>query len=151
MAYEGWKSGLACSQGLELRYPFFNHKIIQLAFSTPERLRSRGREVKRLHRRALAGFLPELVLRRADKADFMVMFRRQLDPLIDQIRSDILPRRLDWISAGAANALCAAYRDPAEAGRCEWWLWAFVGCDALVPARPDAERGADRSATARML
>ena len=99
MAYE-MEERLACSQGLELRYPFFNHKIIQLAFSTPERLRSRGREVKRLHRRALAGFLPELVLRRADKADFMVMFRRQLDPLIDQIRSDILPRRLDWIWPG---------------------------------------------------
>ena len=81
----------ACSQGLELRYPFSNHKIIQLAFSTPERLRSRGRELKRIHRRALAGFLPELVLRRADKADFMVMFRRQLDPLIDQIGATSFP------------------------------------------------------------
>jgi asparagine synthetase B (glutamine-hydrolysing) len=128
---------LACSEGLELRYPFCNHKIIQLAFSTPERLRSRGRTSKRIHRRALTGFLPELVLRRADKADFMVMFRRQLDPLIDLIRRDILPGRLDWISTGAANALCDAYRDPAEAGRCEWWLWAFVGCDALVQGLPD--------------
>ena len=41
MAYE-IEERAACSQGLELRYPFFNHKIIQLAFSTPERLRSRG-------------------------------------------------------------------------------------------------------------
>ena len=97
----------------------------------------------------MAGLLPELVLRRADKADFMVMFRRQLDPMIDLIRSDILPRRLDWISAGAAYALCDAYRDPAEAGRCEWWLWAFVGCDALVQGL--AARGAVRSVTARML
>jgi asparagine synthase (glutamine-hydrolysing) len=150
MAYE-IEERAACSQGLELRYPFFNHKIIQLAFSTPERLRSRGRTVKRIHRRALAGFLPELVLRREDKADFMVMFRRQLDPLIDQIRRDILPRRLDWISTGAAHALCDAYRDPAEAGRCEWWLWAFFACDALVQARPDAGPGAVRGPTARML
>ena len=142
---------LACSQGLELRYPFGNHKIIQLAFSTPERLRSRGRTLKRLHRGAMAGFLPEPVLRRPDKADFMVMFRRQLDPMIDRIRRDILPRRPDWISTGAADALCRAYHDPAEAGRCEWWLWAFVCCDELVQALPDVEPGAIRSATAGML
>ena len=135
MAYEIDERS-ACSQGLELRFPFFNHKIIQLAFATPERLRSRGRVSKRIHRRALKGFLPELVLRRTDKADFMVTFRRQLDPLLDGIRQDLLPRRVDWISTGAATALCDAYRDPAEAGRCEWWLWAFFGCDALVEARP---------------
>ena len=101
LAYE-IEERAACSQGLELRYPFFNHKIIQLAFSTPERLRSRGRMAKRIHRRALAGFLPELVLRREDKADFMVMFRRQLDPLMDQIRSEhpSPPSRLDLDRSG---------------------------------------------------
>jgi asparagine synthase (glutamine-hydrolysing) len=127
---------LTSSVGLELRYPFSNHRIIQLAFSTPERLRSRGRLQKRIHRRALAGVLPDRVLQRGDKADFMVMFRRQLDPMIDELRRSILPRRLDWIPAAAAKALCDAYTDPAELGRCEWWLWAFFGCDALAGERP---------------
>jgi asparagine synthetase B (glutamine-hydrolysing) len=150
MAYE-IEERLACSLGLELRYPLSHHKIIQLAFSTPERMRSRGRVLKRIHRRALAGFLPELVLRRPDKADFMVMFRRQLDPMIDELRRDILPRRFDWISTGAANALCDGYHDPAEAGRCEWWLWAFVCCDALARTVPQAELGAVRGAGAAMV
>ena len=73
------------SQGLELRYPFCNHRIIQLAFSTPERLRSRGRVAEAHPSPRARGLLPELGLRREDKADFMVMFRRQLDPMIDQI------------------------------------------------------------------
>lgn len=131
MAFE-IEERLTCSLGLELRYPFCNHRIIQLAFSTPERLRSRGRMQKRIHRRALSGVLPERVLQRADKADFMVMFRRQLDPMIEELRQRVLPDRLDWISPAAANALCDAYTDPAEVGRCEWWLWAFFGCDALA-------------------
>jgi asparagine synthase (glutamine-hydrolysing) len=138
LAYEA-EERMTCDLGLELRYPFCNHKIIQLAFSTPERLRSRGRIQKRIHRRALAGVLPDRVLEREDKADFMVMFRRQLDPMMGELRADILPRRVDWISAGAADALCKAYDDPAEVGRGEWWLWAFFGCDALAQAveRPD--------------
>ena len=131
MAFE-LEERMTASVGLELRYPFFNHKIIQLAFSTPERLRSRGRLQKHIHRRAMAGLLPETVLRRADKADFMVTFRRQLDPMIDELRREILPRHINWIPSAAADALCDAYHDPAEAGRCEWWLWAFVGCDALA-------------------
>jgi len=118
--------------GLELRYPFYNHKIVQFAFSTPERLRSRGGIQKHIHRLAMRDFLPELVLQRTDKADFMVAFRRQLDPLIDELRQGILPRHLDWVSTGAAQALCDAYDDPAERGRCEWWLWTLVGCDALA-------------------
>jgi len=66
----------------------------------------------------------------------MVTFRRQLDPLMAELRRDILPRHPEWISAGAASALCDAYDNPAEAGRCEWWLWTFVVCDALVEAAP---------------
>jgi len=151
MAYE-LEERLTCSVGIELRCPFFNHKIIQLAFSTPERLRSRGRTQKRIHRRALSGLLPERVLRRPDKADFMVMFRRQLDPMMDVVRHTILPRRLDWISAAAANALCDAYTDPAEAGRCEWWLWTYVACDALARAAHDqAELRDSRNASGAMI
>jgi asparagine synthase (glutamine-hydrolysing) len=135
MAYE-IEERMTASLGIELRHPFFNHKIIQLAFSTPERLRSLGRAQKRLHRRALAGLLPDVVLKRNDKADFMVTFRRSLDPLMGELRRDILPRHVEWISAGDASALCDAYDVPAEAGRCAWWLWSFVGCDALVEAAP---------------
>ncbi len=61
---------LSSSLQLELRKPFFNEKIIQFAFSTPERLRSRGHTTKWLHRQALKGLLPALVLNRASKAEF---------------------------------------------------------------------------------
>jgi asparagine synthase (glutamine-hydrolysing) len=118
--------------GLELRLPFFDHRIVEFAFSTPERLRSIGRSMKHLHRRALEGLLPPLVLSRQTKADFMVVFRNQLDRLERELRTDIAGRRGGWIRPERAAYLVDHRQDPGVAGWVEWWLWALVGCDALV-------------------
>lgn len=116
---------------IELRKPFFNEKIIQFAFSTPERLRSRGYMTKWLHRQAMQGLLPDLVLNRTTKADFMVTFRRQLDNMQAELKSDIVPRRAAWIQPERAISLCDNYHDVTFSGWAEWWLWTLVGCDAL--------------------
>lgn len=118
--------------GIELRKPFFDRRIVQFAFSTPERLRSAGRSMKRLHRRALRGSLPASVLGRQTKADFMVVFRRQLDQIEEDVRSVIPRRRSGWIRPDRAACLVNHRREPGMAGWVEWWLWTLVGCDALV-------------------
>lgn len=118
--------------GLELRLPLFDHRIVEFAFSTPERLRSIGRSMKHLHRRALAGLLPPLVLSRQTKADFMVVFRNQLDRLEGELRTEIRGRRGGWVRPDRAAYLVDHRRDSDVAGWAEWWLWALVGCDALV-------------------
>jgi len=119
-------------QGLELRLPFYDPKIIQFALSTPERLRSLGRSTKYFHRRALRGALPESVLRRTTKADFMSTFRRQLDESETELGSRIAERRRNWIEPDRAVSLIERRREPSLAGWVEWRLWSLAGCDALV-------------------
>ena len=122
---------LSSSLQLELRKPFFNEKIIQFAFSTPERLRSRGHMTKWLHRQSMKGLLPDVVLNRTTKADFMTTFRRQLESMHAELKSDIVPRRAAWIQPERAITLCDNYHDVAFSGWAEWWLWTLVGCDSL--------------------
>ena len=83
--------------GLELRSPFNSKAIIELAFSTPERLRSRGATTKWLHRRAIKDLLPKLVVDRATKAVFMGVFREQLDRMGEDKFKQIVSRRADWM------------------------------------------------------
>ena len=120
---------------LELRNPFCNEKIIQFAFSTPERLRTRGHTSKWLHRQAMKDLLPALVLNRKTKADFMVTFRRNLDNMRAEVVSDIVPRRQAWIQPERAIAIYANYHEVRFSGWAEWWLWSLVGCDALSNER----------------
>jgi asparagine synthase (glutamine-hydrolysing) len=120
------------SLNLELRKPFFNQEIVQLAFSTPERFRSRGHTTKWLHRKAMEGLLPERVRVRDTKSDFMVAFRRQLDGTQTELVNDIVPRRTAWIQPARAATISGNYRSDEFAGWAEWWLWTLVGCDALL-------------------
>ena len=122
---------LSSSLQLELRKPFFNEKIVQFAFSTPERLRLRGHTTKWLHRQAMKGLLPDMILNRNSKADFMVAFRRTLDSAKANLVGEIMPRRETWIQPEHAGTICENYHEDAFAGWAEWWLWTLVGCDAL--------------------
>ncbi len=123
---------LTSSISLELRKPFFNEKIIQFAFATPERLRSHGHTTKWLHRQALQGLLPASVLNRATKADFMSIFRRHLDALERELVSEIAPRRSSWVHIERAISMSRNYHGSNNSGWAEWWLWSLVGCDALL-------------------
>jgi asparagine synthase (glutamine-hydrolysing) len=126
---------LSSSLRLELRKPFFNEKIVQFAFSTPERFRSKGHATKWLHRQAMKGLLPDTILNRNTKADFMVAFRRQLDTMKAELMDDIVPRRAAWIQTERAVTMCKDYRDDEFAGWAEWWLWTLVGCDGVSSDR----------------
>ena len=122
---------LCSSLQLELRKPLFNEKIIQFAFSTPERLRSRGHTTKWLHRQALKGRLPSLVLNRATKAEFSVTFRRHLDSMRAELVSELVPRRAAWVRPERAITLCENYHKDTFSGWAVWRLWSLIGCDAL--------------------
>ncbi len=122
---------LSSSLGLELRSPFLNRAIIQFAFSTPERLRTRGRVTKWLHRNALSGFLPDAVLNRDCKADFMVTFHRNLEKLEDEMINTILPRRTEWVRPSETRSLLNDSFGASGNAWSEWLLWTLIGCDAI--------------------
>ena len=122
----------ACRAGIELRYPFWNAGIVQFAFSTPEWLRSRGRITKYVHRRAMQGILPEVVVERKTKAEFSVTFRKQLDACEAEAVSEFSRRRSDWVHPAELTSCLENRNDPSAGALSLWRLWGLVGCDAVV-------------------
>ncbi len=123
---------LAAHYGLELRWPFYNLKLAQFAFSSPDHLRRRGKTDKFIHRRAMAGLLPEAVRNRDTKADFMVTYRRYLSGMERQFCSKIPQRRGAWLKRDElVNLYQITKAGPSCDGMPEWQLWGIFGCDAL--------------------
>ncbi len=78
--------------GLELRCPFEDHKVVELAYSMPVRFRHNGRESKRVLRNAFAELIPESIKKRP-KMGFGVpvgrWFRGELrDMFVDTVLSE---------------------------------------------------------------
>lgn len=122
----------ASSLQLELRSPLFNEKIVQFAFSTPERLRSRGGVTKWLHRKAMKSILPDFIQNRKTKAVFDVVFRNQFDDVMkSELKERIVPRRAAWIQPEKGIAFCENYPDEEFVGWAEWCFWVLVCCDVL--------------------
>ena len=117
---------------LEVRHPFRTHRIVQFAFSTPERLRLRGAVNKYHHVQALRGWMPDTVLRRQDKAEFSQTFLAAIgeaEQQIERLGGHGLNGALD--PAGLRNLLAAYRRAPGE-GWQAWALWNAVGCAAAL-------------------
>lgn len=124
---------LAAECGMELRRPYLDPAMIQFTFACPEYLRQRGSTDRALHRTALQGLLPELVLQRRSKADFMVTFRHYLPELADVL--PLAPHLTQWLQPGAAAALLRPGKAPDEAAWALWMLWTWFGCDAIAAGR----------------
>ena len=91
--------------GLEIRRPFWDKRLVEFAFATPERLRCSGTTSKALHRLAMTALLPESVLGRTSKADFMLAFR--------------------WSSAEIRASLSAALPDTCQTGYLRAASWRY--------------------------
>lgn len=115
--------------GVERRQPFWDRRIVEAAFATPDWLRARDGEDKWLHRRTMEGLLPPAILRRFDKANFLVMAREQRPELTAALQST-LSRRSSWVRARRV-------RPPAEylgrAALADFGQWALLMADALEP------------------
>ena len=114
----------AAHAGLEMRHPLGDPRVVQLAFSTPERLRLRGDRSKFLHVQAMQGLMPPAVLERQTKAEFSIVFRRHLDGMEDLL-ADRLPRtHPDLLDGAGMRRLFDVYRKNRQLG---WPLWIFWG------------------------
>ena len=118
--------------GLEQRRPFYDARIIQAAFATPEHVRRRGLENKWMHRQAMTGLLPEDVLRRASKADFGIMASGYRHGLVRAINDDILPRRGGWVSLDVVRRIIHAQKDDSGHVFGFGLMWTLFTVDAVV-------------------
>ncbi len=56
--------------GVESRHPMLSRAFIEFSLRTPTNIKRRGRVTKLVHRNAMAGILPEIILNRTSKANF---------------------------------------------------------------------------------
>jgi asparagine synthase (glutamine-hydrolysing) len=129
------EEGLSASVGIELRRPLFSAPMVEFAFSTPEGIRLRGQTDKYLHRKAMTGLLPEAVLQRQTKADFMITFEWHLAAMGELFRGELARAGRTWVDAGQVGSLYRRIGDPTHPGAPEWRLWTLFGCAALVSGR----------------
>lgn len=122
--------------GIERRQPFWDRRIVEAAFATPERLRAGNGDDKWLHRQAMEGLLPRAILERGDKANFVIMAKQQRPELTEALQIT-LARRTSWVRAERV-------RPPSEyVGRgalADFGQWALLMADALQPRPLEADQ-----------
>ncbi len=124
---------LAANLGMELRRPFWNTAMVQFAFSIPERFRRLGGEDRVLHRRAMQGLLPTLVLDRKIKADFMIAFRRHAEDMkLAMAVETVQQQRRMWVLPELMQRTYTEFGDKSFEGVPEWLVWSLFGCSALA-------------------
>jgi asparagine synthase (glutamine-hydrolysing) len=97
------RAELMAMHGLELRVPFYDRRLIELAFHIPPHLRFSQGRTRVLLKRALERDLPPLLVNRASKADFTRFTAYSILPE-DHTRATRLPpesllHRHEWIDS----------------------------------------------------
>lgn len=121
-------------QAYEPRTPMYARQFIEFAFSTPERIRLRGDTRKHVHVKAMAGLLPDFVLRRKTKADFSLAFEHHLDRMSGMFK-DVLPAiRTGHLDRQGVAKLYESYLRLPVDERPVWELWGLYSCESLFQA-----------------
>ncbi|MCC6610164.1 MAG: asparagine synthase (glutamine-hydrolyzing) [Burkholderiales bacterium] len=80
--------------GVEIRAPFMDHRIVSYAFSIPMRSKINRGYTKRIVRDAIGGFMPREIVERKSKVGFNT-------PIVDWMQKDMKPYFLDVINSEA--------------------------------------------------
>jgi asparagine synthase (glutamine-hydrolysing) len=81
---------MTMATSLECRVPFLDNQVVDLSLRMPSRMKIRGRELKYVMKRALAGVLPPEILSRHKRgfgAPMGAWFQRELAPLMRSVLS----------------------------------------------------------------
>ena len=117
------------AQSLELRVPFLDAHVADLALAVPSRHKVRGLSKKRILRRASAPLLPEEVMKGA-KHGFSIpigaWMRGELQPFVRDVLSPDAVRRRGYLRPDAVTAMIDTHAaGKADLGRQLWCLLAF--------------------------
>lgn len=104
---------MSMAHGLEVRLPFTDHKLIELAMRIPARHKLHGRTSKHVLREAMRPVLPRQVLDRSKlglNPPLGIWLKRELAPLIDERLSGAAVRKAGWFEPRAVAQLIADFR-----------------------------------------
>jgi asparagine synthase (glutamine-hydrolysing) len=110
---------MTMANGLELRVPFLDHKLVEFAAGLPDRAKVHGGRGKALLRKAMKGVLPETILHRPKKGFPVPLSTWLRGPLRDFSRQNLL----------SSNSACGQY----------------LNASAIAGILQEHENGADRS------
>ena len=104
---------MSMAHGLELRVPFCDHRLVELAMQIPSRHRVGLLSTKRILRRIMRGRLPDYVLRRKKlgfNAPLGVWMQRELPRLVDEWLDDDVQRARGLLRPESVTRLVAEHR-----------------------------------------
>jgi asparagine synthase (glutamine-hydrolysing) len=111
----GVTSAFAREEGVEIRSPLYDRRIIEFALTRPREERSAGNETKRLLRASMRGLLPDSILQTRAKRTgetggyFTRSMRQQLPALVDTIFAHSLLAQAGVIDATVFRQSVAEY------------------------------------------
>src|SRR5262245_7163696 len=130
---------MTMATSLELRVPFLDHKVLEFAATLPPEFKVRGRELKRVLKKAFEKRVPDPILKRK-KAGFPVPYNRWLlGDLKDFVHGTLLSSRavsrgyfrkeaIEVTLSGGPQPIASA-RDIFSLLVLELWHQQFVDCD----------------------
>lgn len=134
--------------GVTPRYPFFDHRVVELCIWQPDAAKIAGGRHRALLREAMRGVLPESVRIRRDKTNFLAKFWSNLraDPTgrLAAFRSDAGSLR-GWVDETVLRAdaeQLAQSPEPDSTAAFRLWraVWLAAWLERPVPPRPLASR-----------
>jgi asparagine synthase (glutamine-hydrolysing) len=124
---------LAAEHGVELRNPYFDHRLFELAVALPAEQTFDAGVRKGILRRAMAGRLPEEVLARPGKVGSTPIFERGLKERetakVWQLLTDMRAADLGWVDQERVRA---AYRDYVEGRTRSTRFWQALTLEAWL-------------------
>ena len=118
--------------GYQLRSPMYARQFIEFAFSVPENLRYRGAAAKYIHAQAMVGWMPDVVVRRRDKANFMYGFERIIDDLGNYYIEQLPALHPEVFDAKGMSTLYRLYREGQGDEKPSWELWGCLSCENML-------------------
>lgn len=114
---------------LETRSPLYARELIEFSLSIPEWMKSRGITNKYLHRMALNGLLPAMVLTRSTKAEFSIVFTKLIDSMDELHKMHPIRNECGFLHPPGVTRLYQRHRTTAPGGQSQWQLWGVLGAE----------------------
>ncbi len=118
--------------GREVRLPYLDHRLVELAFSLPWDMKLHRGQTKRVLREAMSDYLPDSVKARRDKVGYAPPQAAWLRGPLRQWAEDLLASQRfaerEWNDAPAVVALWRAFRDGKDELNAD--VWRFLSVEA---------------------
>ena len=110
--------------GLDLRHPYRDWRLIELALATPVALQSTRQDTKALLRSAMHGLVPEAVRARPKSGSLVPFFRRGVRELAHKFVSDnLFYKRMRWAEYVQVEAVKSAWESPQPSETQDLLIW----------------------------